>query len=56
MQREDYAQLFQRGVIERVILLSESRGRGTVEQIYDSDGKRLLASPISIRAEESAAG
>ncbi len=56
MQRDHYAQLFRRGVIERVILLSESMGRGTVEQICDSDGKRLLASPLSIRARESAAG
>ena len=56
LQRDHYAQLFQRGVIQRVILLSESMGRGTVEQICDANGKRLLVSPISIRAEEPSAG
>lgn len=49
-QREYFAQLFRRGIVERVILLSESLGRGTVEQICDAAGRRLITAPLSIRA------
>lgn len=36
------------GVIERMILLSETLGRGTVQQIYDAAGGELLPGPVSI--------
>jgi len=50
-QRDYYVQMFRGKILERVILLSESRGRGTVEQIYDAAGRRLLSAPVSIRGE-----
>lgn len=51
MQRMFFRKLCQKGVIERIVLLSDALGRGTVSQIYDRSGELLLKVPISIRGE-----
>lgn len=47
-ERLFFTKLIASGFIERIVLLSESLGRGTVEDIYDKSCKSILSGPIKL--------
>ena len=48
MQRLFFQKLCKIGLAERIVLLTDVQGRGTVSQIYDGDGCPLLRQPLSV--------
>ena len=45
-----FRELLEKRVVERIVLLSQSKGRGTVQSICRADGTVLLESPILLKA------
>lgn len=54
-ERMFFKKLLDSGFIERTVLLSESMGRGTVENIYSKEGRPMLEKPLRLEpyAEEN---
>ena len=52
LQREYFQRLTKAGVIQRMVLLTDQCGRGTVSQIYDGAGRPMLSAPILINGRD----
>ena len=50
-ERLFFRQLLENGMMDRILLLGMSRGRGTLEQVFDKHGKALLAEPVLLRGD-----
>jgi len=50
-ERLFFRQLLENGMMDRILLLGMSKGRGTLEQVFDKKGKALLAEPILLRRD-----
>jgi len=55
MQRAGFQKILREGLAERMILLSDQLGRGTVSQIYDAAGRPMLSEAISINGRKDRA-
>lgn len=55
-ERLFFKSLLETGIMRRVVLLSESLGRGTVEAVYDGRGRALLAKPFLLSPQEGRLG
>lgn len=47
-----FEQMYRHKVIDRFVILSDSLGRGTVEQVLDANGAPILRRPLRLKGEE----
>lgn len=51
-ERLFFRRLYESGTIRRTVLLSTTLGRGTLEQVFDEQERRLLNQPVKLEAYE----